>query len=91
MFDYVKVFDRVVDPTLINKLASICISGNLLVWIESFLAGRTMCVSLNGFQGETLSVTSGVPQGSVLCPLLFLPFINHLGSYNFLGDVRLLS
>ena len=70
LFDYVKAFDRVDHPTLINKLASTGISRNQLEWIESFLTGRTMCVSLNGVRGETLPVTSGtgVCFGSLAVP-----------------------
>ena len=81
LFDFAKAFDVVNHHILIQKLRCIGVGGILLDWISSFLQDRTMYVSVSGCRSSSHSVTSGVPQGSVLGPLLFLVYVNHLPSY----------
>ena len=86
--DISKAFDSVWHEGLLFKLEKIGVKGKLLQWFYSYLFGRSQRVVLNGKCSKYLKITSGVPQGSILGPLLFLIFINdiveNIESYIFL-------
>jgi len=90
ILDFSKAFDRVPHRRLLKKIHHYGIRGNTHKWIESFLFNGSQQVVAEGKTSETVLAISGVLQGSVLGPLLFLMFINDLPE-NLTSDTRLFA
>ena len=88
--DFAKAFDKVPHRRLLHKLEYYGIRGSTHKWINSWLSVRTQQVVLDGQSSDPVPVLSGVPQGSVLGPVLFLIFINDLPD-NIRSSVRLFA
>ena len=90
ILDFSKAFDTVPHKKLLHKLRQYGITGPIHSWLQNFLTGRTMRVVVDGCCSDSTNVDSGVPQGTVLGPLLFLCYINDLPD-SAISQVRLFA
>lgn len=95
--DFAKAFDKINHKVLLKKLRLLGVGGKLFSILSSYLSNRKQFVEISGFESDLLSVLSGVPQGSILGPLLFLIYVldlpHNLKSipFMFADDTKLLS
>ena len=90
ILDFSKAFDKVAHEKLFSKLHFYGIRGKTLSWVKDCFNSRFQAVVLNGVKSGTIAVSSGVPQGSVLVPILFLAYINDLPD-QYKSKVRLFA
>jgi hypothetical protein len=90
LFDFSKAFDRVHHDLLLVKMKQLGFSQSALAWFDSYLTNRLqrVCIDRNSFSAWS-SISTGVPQGSVLGPLLYLLYVNDISSIFKNGKVRL--
>ena len=96
--DFSKAFDKLDINITLQKLQNLRVTGKIFKWIESFLTGRQQIVTVEGAKSDPVNVISGVPQGSVLGPLLFLVLLNDIDNNthsssvsSFADDTRILA
>jgi len=79
-FDIRKAFDSVPHHHILTSVSSLGVSGPLLAWFSNYLTDRQQRVVLDRVSSSLTQITSGVPQGSILGPLLFICFMNSISS-----------
>ena len=84
--DLSKAFDSLQYDKLFRKMVSLGFQDNTLNWFKDYLTGRRQCVDIDGEQSEWLDVKLGVPQGSILGPILFLIYVNDINKCNEHAD-----
>lgn len=87
--DLKKAFDTISHLKLIQKLTNMAISGTALKILQSYLENRSQVVKIGNFTSSTHSITFGIPQGSILGPLLFLIYVNNISNIGLSGHVTL--
>ena len=90
LIDFSKAFDSVPHQRLLLKFNYYGITGNSVSWIENFLLYRTQYVQVSGTRSSWISVTPGVPQDTVIGPLLFLIYINDI-VHNLNSKIKLFA
>ena len=90
IIDFSKAFVLVPHDRLLTKLTASGMDSRVVVWIREFLVGRRQRVGVGGQLSKEVKVTSGVPQGSVLGPLLFLVYVNEIWR-NIDSSIRLFA
>ena len=85
-FDYKKVFDSVLHRKLMERLSEVGLHPLILSWLCSYISNRQQFVRVNGESSQPIVVRSGVPQGSVLGPLLFLLYISDVTKLHLSKD-----
>ena len=73
-----KVFDTINHEILLGKLHAIGFSKKAIAWFKLYLSDRTFKVNINNHFSDLSKISSGIPQGSILGPILFLLFVNHI-------------
>ena len=89
--DISKAFDTVSHPHLLTKLSSFNIGGEVWLWFQAYITNRRQYVSINNSNSCLLPVESGVPQGSILGPLLFIIYMNNIPDSVFYSNIYLFA
>ena len=90
IIDFSTAFDLVPHDRLLTKIAATGVDLRAVVWVKEFLLGRLQRVRADGQLSEEVRVTSGVPQGSVLGPLLFFAYVSDIWR-NIESNIRLFA